>query len=222
MESAGLERPQIEGGNTLDVDIASKYNLFCNGWNDHILIFVALTFNSRYKYSPALLGLLTSKSDDHWRNPKETERLDKIKSKLQSNTDRNNSPASRPSYNSPSFDIVQRILKRKIHNYVSKESDFLHLFEEEEMKWMGKREQMFYRFRRIQKMHESESSKRKVENQKSWINMSSINLPSVENSSVLKNTKDTDNHAGKSKVTVKHKQDSLTMSGLYKKPHEAK
>lgn len=56
----------------------------------------------------------------------------------------------------------------------------------------------------------------------SWINMSSINLPSVENSSLLRNTKDTDNAASKSKVTDKRKRDSFAIAGLFKKGQEVK
>lgn len=40
MESGGLERPQIEGAHTLDVDLASKRILICSFYIQRILGFL--------------------------------------------------------------------------------------------------------------------------------------------------------------------------------------
>ena len=55
-------------------------------------------------------------------------------------------------------------LRNKLKNDINKKIDFNTLYDEDELKIMGTREQMYFRYRKIQEMHKKTEFKIKLEN----------------------------------------------------------
>lgn len=73
-------------------------------------------------------------------------------------------------------------LRNKLKNDINKKIDFNTLYDEDELKIMGTREQMYFRYRKIQEMHKKPEFQLKLENQKTSVNLSGINIPPLEKS----------------------------------------
>lgn len=67
----------------------------------------------------------------------------------------------------------KELFSNKIQNKNKRESEYGLRYEEEEMRLMSSREQVFYRFQNICDLHKNNKSKLKLENMKSLVNMCS-------------------------------------------------
>lgn len=153
-----------------------------------------MEYRHEYNFNEGLIykiGLLTSKSDDtsHAQIPIEASRHNL--NALVVNTDRSHNKYKGKDY-SNMIDSIKNILKTSMKNDISYKIDFSNYFDEEDMKWMGQREQMFYRFRNIQKYLINSERSMKLDNQKTLISMSGLNQPAIENSPLPRFRRDAD------------------------------